>query len=96
VESLLARGQTIPGEKALVHSEVVKVRVSAASDFVYQLRVTVWRRVHIDGLTTLPRLHTAIQKAMGRQNAHLHEFVTMRSSRTGAAASSWTRGCSFR
>ncbi len=52
-----------------------------ATQLVYELKVTlldveppVWRRVKMPGSMTLDRLHTVIQKAMGWQDAHLHEF----------------------
>jgi predicted RNase H-like HicB family nuclease len=55
---------------------------ASVPDPVYQLRIAlqdveppVWRRVRVGGRTMLPRVHTVIQKAMGWQNAHLHEFV---------------------
>lgn len=54
----------------------------ASSEPVYQLKISlkaieppIWRRVQIRRGILLPRLHAVIQKAMGWQNAHLHEFV---------------------
>lgn len=55
---------------------------SASPEPVYQLKVSlkaieppIWRRVRVRGDIFLPRLHTVIQRVMGWQNAHLHEFV---------------------
>jgi Plasmid pRiA4b ORF-3-like protein len=36
----------------------------------------VWRRLELPGDLTLPRLHDAIQAAMGWTNSHLHRFRT--------------------
>lgn len=48
---------------------------------VYQLKVTlldtkpsIWRRVLVDGSSTLDHLHEVIQAAFGWWNYHLHEF----------------------
>ena len=48
---------------------------------VYQLKVTlldtkppIWRRIVVDGSTTLDGLHEVIQAAFGWWNCHLHEF----------------------
>ena len=53
----------------------------AAADNVFQLKVTllntkppIWRRVLVDGGSTLDRLHEVIQAAFGWWNYHLHEF----------------------
>jgi Plasmid pRiA4b ORF-3-like protein len=55
-------------------------RAHAASD-VFQLKVTlldtkppIWRRVLVDGASTLDHLHEVIQAAFGWWNYHLHEF----------------------
>lgn len=52
-----------------------------ATGTVYQLKVTlhdtkppVWRRILVDGASTLAQLHEAIQAAFGWWNHHLHEF----------------------
>ncbi|MGH2454921.1 MAG: plasmid pRiA4b ORF-3 family protein [Candidatus Limnocylindria bacterium] len=49
---------------------------------VYQLKISlqeieppIWRRVQVRGSILLPRLHTVIQKVMGWDEAHLHEFI---------------------
>ncbi len=49
---------------------------------VYRLKVTlkdssppIWRRIEVRGSTTLARLHTILQIAMGWTDSHLHEFV---------------------
>lgn len=51
------------------------------SGSVYQLKVTlrdtkppVWRRVLVDGASTLEHVHEVIQAAFGWWNYHLHEF----------------------
>ena len=48
---------------------------------VYQLKITIqnikpriWRRVLVDGSSTLDQLHLVIQAAFGWWNHHLHEF----------------------
>jgi hypothetical protein len=48
---------------------------------VYQLKVTlrdskppIWRRLLVDSDITLPRLHRALQIAMGWQDYHIHAF----------------------
>jgi hypothetical protein len=48
---------------------------------VYQLKVTIqgirppiWRRLQVRGSATLPKLHDAIQIAMGWTDSHLHMF----------------------
>jgi len=50
---------------------------------LYQLKITlkwskppIWRRVVVRGDTTLDRLHTVIQVAMGWIDCHLHQFIT--------------------
>jgi hypothetical protein len=55
-------------------------RTSAAGS-VFRLKITlldtkppVWRRVLVDGSTTLDNLHEVIQAAFGWWNRHLHEF----------------------
>ncbi len=48
---------------------------------IYQLRITlsgleppIWRRVAVDGRSSLGQLHTVIQIAMGWTDSHLHAF----------------------
>jgi hypothetical protein len=55
-------------------------RTSAGGD-MFQLKVTlldtqppIWRRVLVDGASTLDHLHEVIQAAFGWWNYHLHEF----------------------
>lgn len=50
-------------------------------DSVYQLKIklqnikpAIWRRVLIEGSSTLDEVHTVIQAAFGWQDRHLHEF----------------------
>lgn len=47
----------------------------------FQLKVTlldtkplIWRRILVDGASTLDQLHEVIQAAFGWWNAHLHDF----------------------
>lgn len=49
---------------------------------IYQLKITlaeveplVWRRIRVRGDLRLDRLHAVFQRAMGWQNAHLHEWT---------------------
>jgi len=51
---------------------------------VYQLKLTlaeveppVWRRIRVRGDLSLARLHHVIQRAMGWENAHLHEWIVV-------------------
>ena len=53
----------------------------ATSGSVFQLKITlldtkppIWRRVLVDGSSTLDHLHEIIQAAFGWWNCHLHEF----------------------
>lgn len=53
----------------------------APSGDVYQLKITlhdtkppIWRRVLVDGASTLDHVHDVIQAAFGWWNYHLHEF----------------------
>jgi len=55
---------------------------SAPTAPVYQLKLTlaeveppVWRRIRVRGDLSLARLHDVLQRAMGWQNAHLHEWI---------------------
>jgi len=56
----------------------------AARDWTwqYRLRITlldvrpaIWRELLVPETITLPKLHMAIQHAMGWTNSHLHEFI---------------------
>ncbi len=54
---------------------------NASSGHVYQLKVSlldaeppIWRRVLVDGGSTLDHIHDVIQAAFGWWNYHLHEF----------------------
>jgi hypothetical protein len=49
---------------------------------VYQLRVellylkpTIWRQIRVPGSIKLPKLHGVLQRTMGSDGGHLHEFV---------------------
>ena len=66
-----------PGERS---APAPTPRAPATSD-VFQLKVTlldtkppIWRRVLVDGGSTLDHLHEVIQAAFGWWNDHLHEF----------------------
>lgn len=54
---------------------------ASAAGHVFQLKITlldtkppIWRRVLVDGRSTLDHLHEVIQAAFGWWNYHLHEF----------------------
>ena len=58
-----------------------KKKEPAASQ-LYELKISlqgarppVWRRVRVPGKTSLAKLHTIIQLAMGWTNSHLHQFM---------------------
>lgn len=66
-----------PGEA----SDADPTSPAPASGSVYQLKVTlhdtkppIWRRVLVDGASTLDHVHEVIQAAFGWWNSHLHEF----------------------
>ena len=74
----LARVIEFPGQRD-ADDEVQPARSTGAS--VYQLEVTlldtkppIWRRVLVDGGSTLDHLHDVIQAAFGWWDYHLHEF----------------------
>ena len=57
-------------------------RKQAKALSIYQLKVTlkgcrppIWRRVQVQGRTTLGQLHWVIQLSMGWTNSHLHSFT---------------------
>lgn len=73
----LAKVIALPGERS---APAPSPRASAAGD-VFQLKVTlldtkppIWRRVLVDGGSTLDHLHEVIQAAFGWWTYHLHEF----------------------
>ena len=77
----LATVIAFPGERT---TPVPTPRAFAAGD-VLQLKVTlldtkppIWRRVLVDGGSTLDHLHEVIQAAFGWWNCHLHEFEVRR------------------
>lgn len=60
---------------------VVATSPATAAGEVYQLKVTlqgtkppVWRRILVDGASTLDHLHEVVQAAFGWCDDHLHEF----------------------
>ena len=51
-------------------------------DSVYQIKITlarsqppIWRRIQVQGDTTLAELHSILQVVMGWSNSHLHRFI---------------------
>ncbi|MBI5090863.1 MAG: plasmid pRiA4b ORF-3 family protein [Candidatus Hydrogenedentes bacterium] len=57
-------------------------RSTSTTESVYQIKITllqcdppIWRRILVPGNTTLARLHSILQAAMGWGNMHLHEFL---------------------
>ena len=49
---------------------------------IYQIKVTlrdsqppIWRRIEVRSDITFPRLHRILQRVMGWEDAHLHQFV---------------------
>ena len=49
---------------------------------IYQIKITlqnsnppIWRRIQIQGDTSLDKLHDILQVAMGWTNSHLHQFI---------------------
>lgn len=77
-------GQGRPGNVVASPSQRAEAaisRVQAKPGGVYQLKVTltgtkppIWRRVLVDGASTLDHIHDVIQAAFGWWNYHLHEF----------------------
>ena len=49
---------------------------------LHGVKPTVWRRLDLPGDLTLPRVHDAIQAAMGWTDSHLHRFRTGRDHRS--------------
>ena len=73
----LAKVIALPAERA---APAPSPRAPAGGD-VFQLKVTlldtnppIWRRVLVDGASTLDHLHEVIQAAFGWRSYHLHEF----------------------
>jgi hypothetical protein len=73
----LAKVIAFPGERS---APAPSPQAPATGD-VFQLKVTlldttppIWRRVLIDGASTLDHVHEVIQAAFGWWNYHLHEF----------------------
>jgi hypothetical protein len=49
---------------------------------VYQIKVTlkgnkppIWRRIQVTSETTLAKLHRILQRVMGWEDSHLHQFI---------------------
>ncbi len=77
----LAKVLAFPGER----SAPVPVPQAPATGDVFQLKVTlldtkppIWRRILVDGASTLDHVHEVIQAAFGWWNYHLHEFAVGR------------------
>lgn len=73
----LAKVIALPGER----TTSAPTPGALATGDVFQLKVTlldtkppIWRRVLVDGTSTLDHLHEVIQAAFGWWNYHLHEF----------------------
>lgn len=73
----LAKVIAFPGERS---APAPSPRAPATGD-VFQLKVTlldtkppIWRRVLVDGSSTLDHVHEVLQAAFGWWNYHLHEF----------------------
>ena len=71
---------------------------SGPAGSVYQLKVSlldtkppIWRRILVDGSTTLDGLHEVVQAAFGWWNCHLHEFEIGRT-RYGVPGPDWDIG----
>ncbi len=54
----------------------------AKTNTIYQIKVTlkhsqppIWRRIQVSGDTRLDQLHLILQKVMGWDNYHLHQFI---------------------
>jgi hypothetical protein len=52
------------------------------SETIYQIKVTlrdseppIWRQLLVSSQTTLAKLHSILQEAMGWENSHLHMFI---------------------
>jgi hypothetical protein len=80
VSSILERLDT-PAEPALgpPPPEVSGFRVRLD---LHGTKPPVWRRLELPGNLTLPRVHDAIQAAMGWTDSHLHRFRTGRDHRS--------------
>lgn len=75
----LANVIAFPGERTA--PAPTPTATATATDDMFQLKVTlldtkppIWRRVLVDGASTLDHLHEVIQAAFGWWNYHLHEF----------------------
>jgi hypothetical protein len=94
---------TFPGQAAAKSASKNRTRSapgrrSGPAGSVYQLKVTlldtkppVWRRILVEGSTTLDGLHEVIQAAFGWWNCHLHEFEIGRA-RYGMPDPDWDFG----
>jgi len=56
-------------KSAGMEQEVCQLKVTLRG-----IRPPIWRRLLVPADTTLPRLHRALQIAMGWQDSHMHEF----------------------
>lgn len=62
----MARGQTPDG----VDAPIYRLKVSLKGT-----KPSVWRRIEVEGDTTLHRLHRVLQVVMGWKDYHLYEFM---------------------
>lgn len=72
---------TLPRE----HSREAKNEAALGNNGIYQLKIAltgsnppIWRRVLVEGETTLVMLHHVIQRTMGWWGEHMHEFIINR------------------
>lgn len=62
-----------------------ETKTSKAGPFIYQIKVTIegseppiWRRIQVPSSISLNKLHKILQKVMGWETCHLHEFIVGR------------------
>ena len=76
------------------HTRGARRRTAVLSEGIYQLKVVlagseppIWRRIQVPGDFNLASLHHVLQRVMGWEDCHLHEFMINQTS-YGSAASS--------
>ena len=63
----------MPTAKPTAITNVHRIKVT-----LKHIKPPIWRRLEIAGYTKLPKLHEAIQIAMGWTDTHLHQFIVGR------------------